>query len=185
MSAYGSTDLNFGLGGMGNLDISLAGKHNPATTSGSKVSLGGNTITASGTRYSITFQPYYALDYEFATLNGSGDNFDVADVDFNGLMTTRVISDLGQFVAYYPAVESVGSEDGARDKNQISIGSGDVLYSTNFGGYATIGSTLRLGVDVSVSGCSSQFCFSSSPLPGVSVHLLVSRHMFLGPTSEF
>ena len=184
MSAYGSTDLNFGLGGMGNLDISLAGKHNPATTSGSKVSLGGNTITASGTGFSVIFQPYFELDYEFATMNGSGNNFDVADVDFNGLMTTRVISDLGQFVAYYPAVESAHSENGARDKNQISVGSGDVLYSTNYGGYVTLGSILRLGVDIFSHGCSPQWCFQGS-LPGVSVHLLVSSHIFLGPTSEF
>lgn len=154
---------------MGNVDISLAGKSNPAVNSGSKVSLGGNTITASGTRYSITFKPYYELDYEFATMNGTTEgNFNTADIDFNGLMTARVISDMGQFVAYYPAAESVDSENDARDKNKISIGSGDVLYSTNNGGYAAIASYLRLGVDASVSGCNGDFCFDGSKLPGVS-----------------
>lgn len=174
MTAYGSTDLNFGLGGMGNVDISLAGKSNPATVEGRKVSLGGNTITASGTGLSITFNPYYQLDYEFATSNGTDVDFNTPDIDFNGLMTARVISDMGQFIAYYPAAVTIGSEDDARDKNQISIGSNDVLYSTNSGGRAVIGSYLRLGVDAVAGGCNGDFCFVGSELPGVSGLFLFS-----------
>lgn len=172
MTAYGATDLSFGIGGMGNIDISLAGKGNPAIQEGSKVHLGGNVITASGTGLSVGFQPYYKLDYEFATLNGTTDqetNSNFADVDFNGLMTARVISDLGQFIAYYPAADTIGSDDDARDKNQISIGSGDILYSTNGGGTAYIASHLTLGVDASFGGCSTNgFCTIGTLLPGVS-----------------
>lgn len=169
INASGSIDLNFGLGGIGNLDISLAGKSNPAINRGSKISLGGSTITASGTGYSITFKPYYELDYSLATMNGtSAGDFTVADIDFNGLMTARVISDMGEFVAYYPAVDTVNWDSDARDKNKISLGSNDVLYSVNRGGFAAISSYLRLGVDATVSGCNGDFCFVGSTLPGVS-----------------
>lgn len=161
---------------MGNLDISLAGKSNPAINRGSKISLGGSTITASGTGYSITFKPYYELDYAFATMNGStAGQFTVADIDYNGLMTARVISDLGEFVAYYPAVDTVDWDSDARDKNKISIGSNDVLYSVNKGGFAAISSYLKLGVDATVSGCNGDFCFVGSTLPGVSTTSLQSR----------
>lgn len=176
LSAYGSTDLNFGLGGMGNVDISKAGKSNPATIQGSKISLGGNTITASRSGHSITFSPYYELDYEFATQNGTGDEVYTGGIDFNGLLTANVISDMGNFVAYFPAVDSVDSEDDARNTNKISIGKNDVLYSTSYGGTASIGAYLRLGIDAVVSGCTltSQspsavpFCFDGKMLPGVS-----------------
>lgn len=185
MSASGTTDLNFGLGGMGNVDVSLAGKSNPAIFPGSQVRLDGNYIGAGGAFY-VTFWPYYELDYEFATINGTTDgNPNTAEIDFNGLMTARVISDMGEFVAYYPAADTVGSDNGARNKNQISIGSNDVLYSTNSGGFAAIGAYLTLGLDVTFQGCTSFLCTHDTNLPGVSIIFSHLSTTLLRHCSEF
>lgn len=98
----------------------------------------------------ISLNPYYQFTYQMATFNGSnGDDFENSAASFNGRLTTRIITDLGDFQANFPPLgnppEGVYNEK--RQQNKLSIPEDDVLYGTsNGGGQIAIGTDLTFGL---------------------------------------
>lgn len=105
MKARGQTDLTYGIGGIGDIDISKAGKGNPALSDDNPIKLKGHTILTDDSQ--IFLEPYYQITYQMATLNGSdGADFEDSAVSFNGRLTTRIVTDLGDFQANFPPPEN-------------------------------------------------------------------------------
>ena len=151
--ARGQTDLSYAIGGMGMVDITRAGKGNPAFNEGGPVSLGGHTVNAGNLRGWVSFEPYYKITYQMATLNGSqGYDFSSAAAPFDGLLTTRIVTDLGNFTTYFPPdTTKEYPYDGQRRSNRIEIPSTNIIYgSSGKGGKIAIGSYLQLGLKVDI-----------------------------------
>ncbi|KAL6690469.1 glycoside hydrolase family 18 protein [Trichoderma pleuroticola] len=152
LKATGQTDLTYGIGGVGDIDISKARMGNPALSQEDVFNLKGHTISTATSGGVISFNPYYKVKYEMATLNGSsGHDFSSSTVTFDGRMTTRIITDLGDFQANFPPQSNPFEEidDDKRRKNQLSIPQDDVLYGTSpYGGQIAIGTVLTFGLEM-------------------------------------
>ncbi|KAH0528005.1 hypothetical protein TsFJ059_002919 [Trichoderma semiorbis] len=152
LKATGQTDLTYGIGGVGDIDISKARMGNPALSQEDVFNLKGHTISTSTSGGIISFNPYYKVKYEMATLNGSsGHDFSSSTVTFDGRMTTRIITDLGDFQANFPSQSNPFQEidDDKRQKNKLSIPQDDVLYGTSsYGGQIAIGTVLTFGLEL-------------------------------------
>ncbi|EHK22022.1 glycoside hydrolase family 18 protein [Trichoderma virens Gv29-8] len=152
LKARGQTDLTYGIGGIGDIDISKAGKGNPAISDDNRINLKGHTIDTSASGGIISLNPYYQFTYQMATLNGSnGGDFSSSTAAFNGRLTTRIITDFGDFQANFPPPENPpeGMYNDKRQQNQISIPKDDVLYgSSPNGGQIAIGTSLTLGLNL-------------------------------------
>ncbi|UKZ58865.1 uncharacterized protein TrAtP1_000187 [Trichoderma atroviride] len=150
LKARGQTDLTYGIGGIGDIDISKAGKGNPAISDDNLVNLKGHTINTPKSGGRISLNPYYQLTYQMATFNGStGNDFENSVASFNGRLTTRIITDLGDFQANFPPPENLPNEayNDKRQQNKISIPENDILYGTsNDGGHIAIGTNLIFGL---------------------------------------
>ncbi|KAH8655299.1 hypothetical protein BX600DRAFT_525229 [Xylariales sp. PMI_506] len=155
----GTTDLTFGVGGLGDIDISKAKKGNPAELEGSKVYLDGSTVDVYSGVY-VQFKPYYQITYMVATFNGTTQTADSV-APFNGQLESRVISDLGSFTVTFPPEQDTTVStpfQGDRDKNMISIPDSNVLYSSSGqGGQISVGAYLTLGVEAWLSYSSNGF----------------------------
>lgn len=85
-----------------------------------------------------------------ATFNGSNDDdFENSAASFNGRLTTRIVTDLGDFQANFPPPENPpeGVYNGKRQQNKLSIPDDDILYGTsNSGGQIAIGTYLTFGL---------------------------------------
>lgn len=105
MTVRGQTDLTYGIGGIGTVDIARANKGNPAFNEGNPVKLNGNTVNAGSSNGWVSFNPYYEIVYQMASLNGTGDSASLSqsEAPFNGRLSTRVVTDLGKFNAYFPS----------------------------------------------------------------------------------
>ncbi|KAK8109310.1 hypothetical protein PG984_015111 [Apiospora sp. TS-2023a] len=146
----GQTDLTYTIGGIGSIDISRAGKGNPAFHEMKEVSLPGHTVNT-GNHGSVIFEPYYQITYQMATLNGSDEDTSFSSAAFNGLMSTRTISDLGDFEVFYPPLDPKAEyeQDKHRKQNKISVSSENVLYnSRGKGGEIAIGTYVKFGLKV-------------------------------------
>lgn len=113
--------------------------------------LGGHTVRVF--EYNrVIFKPYYELDYDLATFNGTDENFESSAAPFNGRLETRVISDFGNFTASFPPQKNetiVGMYNSKRNVNQISIPPSNVIYaSSGTGGKIAIGSYITFGLVV-------------------------------------
>ncbi|PKK46869.1 hypothetical protein CI102_8377 [Trichoderma harzianum] len=152
LKATGETDLTYGIGGVGDIDISKARMGNPALSQEEVFNLKGHTISTATSGGIISFNPYYKVKYEMATLNGSsGHDFSSSTVTFDGRMTTRIITDLGDFQANFPPQSNPFQEidDDKRQKNKLSIPQDDVLYGTSsYGGQIAIGTVLTFGLEM-------------------------------------
>ncbi|KAK4069890.1 CAZyme family GH18 [Trichoderma aggressivum f. europaeum] len=152
LKATGKTDLTYGIGGVGDVDISKARMGNPALSQEDIVNLKGHTINTATSGGLISFNPYYKVKYEMATLNGSGSqDFSSSTVTFDGRMTTRIVTDLGNFQANFPPQSGPFQEinDEKRQKNKLSIPQDDVLYGTSsYGGQIAIGTVLTFGLEM-------------------------------------
>lgn len=89
-----------------------------------------------------------------ASYNGSKKHFfQQSQAPFNGLMSTRVVTDLGRFNAYFPSpvANETNSQNDKRDKNKISIGADNKLNdSPGFGGQIDLGTYVRFGLKVNI-----------------------------------
>lgn len=175
LSASGTTDLTYTIGGVGAVDISQMNHNNPAFSSGPIVPVGDDTVTAGNSMSWVELTPYYAIVYQMATMNGTDtgpapDN--EAGASFDGLMSTRIITNLGGTNAYFPATD-VGeaySENGEHIPNQIEISDNNILYDTKGqGGQIAIGTYLYLGLNVQMQSVNylAKSVFSEA-LPNVS-----------------
>lgn len=146
----GQTDLTYTIGGIGSIDISRAGKGNPAFHEMEEVSLPGHTVNTGNNGW-VIFEPYYQITYQMSTLNGSDEDTSFSSAAFDGLMSTRTISDLGDFEVFYPPLDPKAEyeQDKHRKQNKISVSSENVLYnSRDKGGEIAIGTYVNFGLKV-------------------------------------
>lgn len=153
----GTMDITYGIGGIGTVDISSAGKGNPAISDETEIKLTGKTITAGRRANTASFDPYVQLTYQMATFNDTDDNdFGQSAAPFDGRLTARVVTDLGNMgdsPVIFPSDESnAGDNFDSRSLNNISISDSDVLYgSPGVGGKIALGTFIKFGLKVSTS----------------------------------
>ncbi|KAM0518034.1 hypothetical protein ACHAPE_004436 [Trichoderma viride] len=127
----GNTNFTYAIGGIGSLDISEAGKGNPAISDEVPITLGGHAINAGSSANMATFEPFYQIQYEMATMNGTDiGSFGDDSIPFNGRLQTRILSDFGDSTLYFPISKT--ESDAApkkRDGNRIVVPKNNVLYN--------------------------------------------------------
>lgn len=170
LKTTGQTDLTYGIGGVGNIDISRAGKGNPAFYEQPEVHVGGMGQISPGASVWVT--PYYKVIYQLATINGStgGPSLQTGAAQFNGRMSSRVITDLGNFQVNFPTDKEPPQEmyNDKRHKNRIAIPGDNILYgSSAVGGQVAIGTFVNFGLKIDIS-------FFGVPVPDPKVSLLNS-----------
>ncbi|KAF7557956.1 hypothetical protein G7Z17_g343 [Cylindrodendrum hubeiense] len=155
LKVKGESDLTFGIGGIGEMDIAKAKKGNPMTVGGTGFTLAGPSVDVNGVAAWVDFTPFFKVDYQIATFNGADrDDFIDSAAPLNGHLKTRVISDFGDFESVFPEPDQ---EDGLlaedkRDKNEIDISDDNILYgSTEDGGKITLGTYLTFGLSLSLN----------------------------------
>ncbi|KAF5244294.1 hypothetical protein FANTH_7804 [Fusarium anthophilum] len=153
LQVRGQSDMTFGIGGIGDVDVAKARKGNPAQedTDG-KVSLKGNVIMAGQSGGLVSFQPYYKVTYSLGTFNGSDRDPANSAASFNGRLNARVVSDFGKFQADFPWKGDHKDPDkfsNKLNKAQFQLGNDNVLYSSSSdGGAITIGSQVTFGLSI-------------------------------------
>lgn len=171
LQVRGQTDLTYGMGGIGTVDITKSGRSNPVTVQKNKVKLDGHTINAGHTNGYVSFEPYYEFGYQLGTFNGTDRDLSNSAASFNGRLSARVVSDLGKFQANFPVKDDHTDDNmfgNERTKNQIELGSDNILYgsSTN-GGAVTIGTFVSFGLNIDFFLYGDLFHFNIG-LPDVS-----------------
>ncbi|KAL9560669.1 hypothetical protein ACKAV7_015160 [Fusarium commune] len=153
LQVRGQSDMTFGIGGIGDVDVAKARKGNPAQEhTGSKVNLKGNVIMAGQSGGLVSFQPYYKVTYSLGTFNGSDRNPANSAASFNGRLNARVVSDFGKFQADFPWKgdhKDPNKFANKLNKAQFQLGNDNVLYgSSSNGGAITIGSQVTFGLSI-------------------------------------
>ncbi|KAL5608620.1 hypothetical protein FOVSG1_003301 [Fusarium oxysporum f. sp. vasinfectum] len=155
----GQTDLTFGVGGMGRLDISMAGKGNPARSEEHYEAFQGHTVSAGSFWGYMSLTPFITRQTFLATSHMDESPSTVpnhaAPATLNGRLTTRVKTDLGHFPAVFPHIVSSEEMDSLRrDHKQTEMESfnDDILY----GDGGEKGSTIQIGHNL-VFGLSLDF----------------------------
>ncbi|CAM1509829.1 Fc.00g001640.m01.CDS01 [Cosmosporella sp. VM-42] len=151
LKVKGQSDLTFGIGGMGDIDIAKAYKSNPAFTTGGYTNLEGNMINAGNLPGFLRVAPYYQVQHQMATLNGVGrNNFQNSSAALNGLLRARVVTDFGDFTSVFPDPDRSKVNDD-REQNKIEILEDNVLYgSYGDGGTVAIGTYLKFGLKLTL-----------------------------------
>ena len=154
---YGQTDLTYGVGGVGNLDISQANIGNPAISQGERNCVSRTKVIVPPQGDYINIRPYYKIDYQLATFNSTSGNFDSSSAPFDSFLSTRTITDFWRFtVTFPPNVSDTAGEPALYNDdhslNRISIPDTNVMYSTSGeGGLIGIGTYVRFGIEVDMS----------------------------------
>ncbi|SCO15302.1 related to chitinase [Fusarium fujikuroi] len=149
----GKSDMTFGFGGLGDVDVAKARKGNPAQddTVG-KVNLDGHIINAGHSGGLVSFQPYYKVTYSIGTFNGTDRDNTQSAASFNGRLNARVVSDFGKFQADFPWKGDHEDSDKFASKvkkTHFQLGDDNVLYgSSPNGGAITIGSQVVFGLNI-------------------------------------
>ncbi|RSM03030.1 hypothetical protein CEP52_007639 [Fusarium oligoseptatum] len=156
IKVLGQTDLVFGIGGMGRLDIDQAGQGNPVHKTVPTNWLEGHTVRAGSWWGSLHVNPYIDREYQMATSNSIEGGATVA-VDnaatFNGRLTTRVKTDFGNFAATFPDTldeKDLKLAEKNHKKAEMLVPKDDVLFSGGgeTGSLITLGHTLTFGVSL-------------------------------------
>ncbi|EXL68538.1 hypothetical protein FOPG_15425 [Fusarium oxysporum f. sp. conglutinans race 2 54008] len=148
INVTGQTNLTFGVGGMGRLDISRAGKGNPAKSEPFYKSFLKKTINAGSFWGYMCLTPFIKRQTWLATSQmdespSSASNL-AAPATLNGRLTTRVKTDLGEFPAAFPHILSPEEMDSLiKDHKETEMESfnDDILY----GDGGEKGSTIQIG----------------------------------------
>ncbi|KAM0384982.1 hypothetical protein ACHAQC_011832 [Fusarium culmorum] len=142
----GETDLTFGIGGMGRLDINMAKKGNPAKSEIDYEALKGHTISAGSFWGYMSLTPFInrqtVLFASYMDEGPSSGPNHAATLD--GRLTTRVKTDLGDFPATFPHILFPDEMDSIRKHHkdtEIEVFDDDVLY----GDGGRNGSTIQIG----------------------------------------
>ncbi|KAF9784244.1 hypothetical protein IL306_007712 [Fusarium sp. DS 682] len=146
----GETDLEFSVGGVGQVDLKKAGKGNPAMTENKPTKDGGHTLNPGGSTW-ITFQPYHKFDYKLASFNRTDGIDSEYGPYFDGKLATRVTSDFGDFKVNFPPSEADkrGDRNGKRQSNSVSQGKNNTIYSSGGkGGRHLFEASQRFGLSV-------------------------------------
>ncbi|KAJ4152982.1 hypothetical protein LMH87_009497 [Akanthomyces muscarius] len=146
----GKIDMSYGVGGVADIDVTKGTGSNPAFADGVSKRIDKQSLTLYGGA-KITFAPYYALEYAMATYNSSdasAPNNGVAA--FDGLLTSRVVTDVANFTAYYPPKD--GDELETKKLNDVSVQDHNIIYtSTEAGGKIGLESILSIGLNITVN----------------------------------
>ncbi|RSL67275.1 hypothetical protein CEP53_003068 [Fusarium sp. AF-6] len=156
IKVIGQTDLVFGIGGMGRLDIDQAGQGNPVHKTVPTDWLEGHTVRAGSWWGSLHVNPYIAREYLMATSNSIENGPTVAAnnaATFNGRLTSRVKTDLGNFAAVFPDTlddDDLKLAEKNHKKTEMYIPKDDVLFSGGgeTGSSITLGHSLTFGVSL-------------------------------------
>ncbi|EXK80364.1 hypothetical protein FOQG_15146 [Fusarium oxysporum f. sp. raphani 54005] len=146
----GEADLEFSVGGVGQVDLKRAGKGNPAMTENKPTKDGGHTLNPGGSTW-ITFQPYHKFDYKLASFNRTDGTDSEYGPYFDGKLATRVTSDFGDFKVNFPPSEADkrGDRNGKRQSNSVSQGKNNTIYSSGGkGGRHLFEASQRFGLSV-------------------------------------
>ncbi|KAL2683336.1 hypothetical protein Neosp_007806 [[Neocosmospora] mangrovei] len=151
LNVDGESDLNFSIGGVGEVDFDLAKKGNPTSTETKPVKLKGHTLHPSGNSW-LSFQPYYKIDYTLASFNDTnGEAGSDSAPYFDGKISTRIKSDFGGFNVNFPPNPSdkLGTRNVARESNRVSLGNDNIIYNSGgAGGRFALGAFLSFGVKI-------------------------------------
>ncbi|KAJ6032766.1 hypothetical protein N7540_003498 [Penicillium herquei] len=147
----GSTNLTYGISGLGNIDITKNNKGNPAYSSKKTFSLQGDTVSQMGAFMSL--DPYMTVTYQMATLNTTTEEQFVtnAEASFSGHLSTQVMTGLGDVTAYYPSPsqDQIDADFAGRADNKISTGKGNVVFEApGLGGIISLGTFIRFGMGI-------------------------------------
>ncbi|KAJ5629565.1 hypothetical protein N7528_003222 [Penicillium herquei] len=147
----GSTNLTYGISGLGNIDITKNNKGNPAYSSKKTFSLQGDTVSQMGAFMSL--DPYMTVTYQMATLNTTTEEQFVtnAEASFSGHLSTQVMTDLGDVTAYYPSPsqDQIDADFAGRADKKISTGKGNVVFEApGLGGIISLGTFIRFGMGI-------------------------------------
>ncbi|KAG5798604.1 hypothetical protein H9Q69_002344 [Fusarium xylarioides] len=188
LQVRGQSDMTFGFGGIGTVDVTKAGKGNPATLDkDSRVNLDGHVINAGHTSGLASFQPYYDVTYHLATFNGTDRDNGNPAASFNGRLSARVVSDFGKFQADFPVKDDHNDPDkfgNKRKKDQFELGSNNVLYgSPENGGAITIGSQVTFGLNIECFLYRNLFHVESG-LPNLSLSYNTLSTFTFGPSKK-
>lgn len=105
----------------------------------------------------MTFDPYYQINYELVTINGSdySSSTKAGPAPFDGRMSVRVVTDYGKFLAKFPLDKDdpeANLDRDKREKNKIELGSDNILYgSTGDGGVIGVSTSVIFGLDIDFS----------------------------------
>ncbi|KAK6215153.1 chitinase [Colletotrichum tabaci] len=152
LSVRGSTDLTFTVGGVGEVRLEKTNKGNPAMTNGKTTKHRETSVDAGDGGTNIDLSPYYTINYSVGAFNDTdGGSASPSGPYFDGKLSTRVISDFGDFNAYFPTTKEdrlrVRDED--RLKNKISIPDDNVLHGTaGNGGRISMGAFVKFGMKI-------------------------------------
>ncbi|KAF6785553.1 chitinase [Colletotrichum sojae] len=155
LSVRGNTDLTFTVGGVGEVDLDKTRKGNPATTNGKTVIHRETSVDAGDGGTNIDLSPYYTINYSIGSFNDTdGGSASPSGPYFDGKLSTRVISDFGDFNAYFPTTKEdrlrIKAED--RLKNRISIPDDNVLHNASgLGGRISMGALVKFGMKIKTS----------------------------------
>ncbi|KAF4960821.1 hypothetical protein FGADI_654 [Fusarium gaditjirri] len=155
----GQTDLTFGVGGMGHLDISMAGKGNPAKSEEFYEVFQRHTINAGSLWGYMSLLPFTTRQTFLATSHmdepPSTASNRSAPATLNGRLTTRVKTDLGDFPAAFPHIlfpDEMHSLRKDHKETEMDVSNDDILY----GDGGEKGSTIQIGHNL-VFGLSLEF----------------------------
>ncbi|KAF4997450.1 hypothetical protein FGRMN_3814 [Fusarium graminum] len=152
LQVRGQSDMTFGIGGIGDVDVAKARKGNPAQedTDG-KINLKGSVIMAGQSGGLVSFQPYYQASYSLGTFNGSDRDPSNSAVSFNGRLNARVVSDFGKFQADFPWKgdhKDLNKFKNKLKKTEFQLGNDNVLYGSSSSGSVMIGSQVTFGLSI-------------------------------------
>jgi hypothetical protein len=161
----GLTDLTFGIGGMGRLDVTKSGKGNPAKSHSDYEALKGHTISAGSFWGYLNLTPFTTRQTLLAAARE--DQIDPSKKNnaatLNGRLTTRVKTDLGEFPAVFPNILLPDEMESIRKHHkdtEIEIFDDDILYgdggdegsTISIGHHLTFGLKLDFGIYSDVQG---------------------------------
>ncbi|GKT66139.1 chitinase [Colletotrichum tofieldiae] len=150
LSVKGSTDLILTIGGVGEVDLGKPNNGNPAITNAKAVEKHQTEIDAGASNAYIALSPYYTTEYQIGSFNETDDRSVISSEPyFDNKISIRVISDFGDFKAYFPPTKEGQPRLRDRDrlKNKISIPYDNVLYSsTGKGGRMSLAAYVKFGM---------------------------------------
>ncbi|KAG5764748.1 hypothetical protein H9Q72_007164 [Fusarium xylarioides] len=145
----GETDLTFGVGGMGRLDIGMAGKGNPARSQKFYDTFHTQRISAGSFWGFMALTPFISRQTWLSTsrMNESPSTVFGHPAILNGHFATRVKTDLGHFPASFPEPLLPNEIEHFRKQHKVTevqVSGGNYLY----GDGGEKGSTIQIGHDL-------------------------------------
>lgn len=177
LKVNGGSDITYGLGGLGSIDISKISDNPIYWTDDKRQKLMGHSVDsfAGG---EVHFQPWFSVGYMLATFEDVDDVvIDNTTAVFNGRQEVRVQDDFGDFMTTFPDPngDQQGSGKKHRNRNKIELSDDNIIYSS-YGDGSTIvlGTSIDFGLDLTYNGPEDKF---STKLPNVRATTSPARYI--------